>query len=248
MQTVSVAERPPVFNADYSALLKQFDSLFSLRKADTAELIRRSFALRYQIYCLERQFEDARRHADEMETDHFDQQAVHGLLLHRATANAIGTVRLILSAGDEPPMPILEILRRENIDPCAYFPLAGAAEVSRFAITRQFAQRGPQSSDGERRKANLACLGLIQILLRLSLECGVTHWAAVMEPKLLRMLAMMGIRFTAIGSLIEHHGIRQPCFCHVPGMLEGLLREKPDNWSVITDAGRLSYTKAATAA
>lgn len=85
----------------------------------------------------------------------------------------------------------------------------------------------------------LPCLGLIQELLRQSVELGLTHWTAVMEPKLLRMLAAMGIHFAAVGPIVSHHGLRQPSYCHLATMLDRLKRERPEHWMVVTDAGRL---------
>jgi N-acyl amino acid synthase of PEP-CTERM/exosortase system len=80
---------------------------------------------------------------------------------------------------------------------------------------------------------------LIQDLVRQSLARGLTHWVAVMEPKLLRMLAAMGIHFIPLGPLVSHHGLRQPSYCRISEMLERLERERPDHWMVVTDAGKL---------
>ena len=88
-------------------------------------------------------------------------------------------------------------------------------------------------------RSNLPCLGLVQELLRQSVTRGFTHWAAVMEPKLLRMLAAMGIHFTPVGPLVDHHGLRQPSYCNLFEMLERLRQERPDHWMVVTDGGAL---------
>ena len=65
----------------------------------------------------------------------------------------------------------------------------------------------------------------------------MTHWCAVMEPTLLRMLYAMGICFTPIGPLVEYHGQRQPCTGDIAQMLNGVKRERPDFWDVITSGG-----------
>jgi N-acyl amino acid synthase of PEP-CTERM/exosortase system len=82
-------------------------------------------------------------------------------------------------------------------------------------------------------------LGLIQTLVRMSMQHGITHWLAVMEPKLLRMLAAMSIRFEPIGGMVEHHGWRQPCFCNLADVLQSMKYERPAFWSVLTDGGTL---------
>jgi N-acyl amino acid synthase of PEP-CTERM/exosortase system len=95
-------------------------------------------------------------------------------------------------------------------------------------------------SDAKReRHGNLPCLGLVQMLLRQSVELGVEYWAAVMEPQLLRMLALMGIRFQPVGPLVSYHGLRQPSFCHIPVMVRNMALTKPESWAVVTNNGEL---------
>jgi len=237
---------PSTFTRD-TQLLSRFDTHFRTQEATSADLLKSALALRYQVYCLERAFEDAAQHLDRLETDALDGRATHGLIFHRPRNQAIGTVRLILP-DRVASLPVQRLLGKLDIDMRSYFPLAEAAEVSRFAISREFRRR---SSDGHLEMAlgaecrsNLPCLGLVQMLLRMSLARGIGYWAALMEPKLLRMLATMGIYFNPIGPLISHHGIRQPSFCHVPTMLDQLLCRKPGNWDIVTDGGTLAYPKA----
>ena len=82
-------------------------------------------------------------------------------------------------------------------------------------------------------------LGLIQTLVRMSMEHGITHWLAVMEPKLLRMLAAMTIHFEPLGGMVEHHGWRQPCFCNLADVLQRMKNERPAFWNVLTAGGTL---------
>ena len=82
-------------------------------------------------------------------------------------------------------------------------------------------------------------LGLVQALVRMSMQQGITHWLAVMEPKLLRMLAAMAIHFEPLGGMVEHHGWRQPCFCNLADVLQRVKTERPTFWTVLTDGGTL---------
>jgi N-acyl amino acid synthase of PEP-CTERM/exosortase system len=77
------------------------------------------------------------------------------------------------------------------------------------------------------------------MLLRQSVDLGIEYWAAVMEPQLLRMLALMGIRFQPIGPLVSYHGLRQPSFCHIPVMVRNLALTKPESWAIATNNGEL---------
>src|SRR3954454_25022818 len=82
-------------------------------------------------------------------------------------------------------------------------------------------------------------LGLIKSCVEMSVREGMSHWATVMEPALLRLLTRLGIHFNPLGSLVEYHGRRQPCWVDLDVMLARVHAERPDVWEVITDGGRL---------
>ena len=233
------AQAQPSSPAD---ILSRYDSYFRTQPAGSPALVRLAQAIRFQVYCLERKFENASEHDDRLERDSFDDRALHCLLFHRPTEEPIGTARLILPSDEEAIAPIRQLLRSNGLRGRDHFPLATTGEVSRFAISNQFRRR--RSDDGSavldrECRGNLPCLGLVQELLRQSIDQGLTHWAAVMEPKLLRMLAVMGIHFTPVGPLVSHHGLRQPSYCYLPDMLERLKEEHYDHWLVVTDGGAL---------
>lgn len=251
MNNSPVAALASFAGADGTNLLARYNTYFRTQAADTRGLIETALAIRYQVYCLERKFEDPAQHVDCLEKDEFDRRAIHSLIFDRPREEAIGTVRLILPGSEAAGLPVQQLLSENGLYAAKYFPVETTAEVSRFAISNEFRRRksGIQaqlSSDDTRwrreseRHGNLPFLGLIQILLRQSIAYGTTHWAAVMEPKLLRMLAGVGIHFTCVGPLISHHGLRQPSYCYVPQMLETLRREHPEYWKIVTNAGELS--------
>jgi len=231
----------------------RFDTYFRAVSADTRELIDKAFALRYQVYCLERQFEDPTEQPRGLETDQFDRHSVHSLVLHRPQDEPIGTARLILPQARPHSLPIQDLLKKSGMNACNYFPNHAVAEVSRFAISKEFRRRKPEAgsameADARReRNGHLPCLGLIQMLLRQSIELGVEYWAAVMEPQLLRMLALMGIRFQPIGPLVSYHGLRQPSFCHLPVMIRNMALTRPESWAVVTNNGELMPSRLESA-
>jgi len=243
-----------IFQAELS-LLARHNVYFETRVADRPSLTRAAHELRYQVYCLERKFENADEHASGLEIDQFDEHAIQGVLFHRPTDRAIGTVRIIPPsdrAGER--FPIEQMLRANNVELSEFVSIADSVEVSRFAISKEFRRRWTDDcaiAAGQSlsrldmaRQANLACLSLIQFLVRQSVERRVFYWTAMMEATFLRMLARMGIHFTAIGPVVFHHGFRQPCYCHLPAMLERLRIEQRDYWEVITNGGELSQRLA----
>src|SRR5882757_6878967 len=80
------------------SLLARHDVYFETRIADRPKLVEAAHILRYQVYCLERKFENPNEHSKGLETDQFDAHALQGVLFHRPTDSAIGTVRMILPA------------------------------------------------------------------------------------------------------------------------------------------------------
>src|SRR5206468_2472424 len=72
-----------------------FAQSFSVVRADTPELQDAFFRLRYQVYCIENDFENSADFPGGRETDMYDARSQHALLIHRPTSALIGGVRLI---------------------------------------------------------------------------------------------------------------------------------------------------------
>ena len=196
--------------------------------------------LRYQVYCRENPFERAADHPDGLERDEFDGHAVQSLLRRRSDHAIIGAVRLILpeiehGAGG---LPFLRLCRPLVPFLDMMLPVQSLAEVSRFCISRELRHRAGGGADAT--LARYATLGLIRSLVEASIDNGVSHWCLVVEPALLRFLAILGLKFHAVGPLVEHHGRRQPCHADLAMLLDGVRARRPDVWEVITDAGRLA--------
>jgi N-acyl-L-homoserine lactone synthetase len=195
--------------------------------ADTPELLEEVFRLRYQVYCVERAFEPGR---NGKECDEFDSRARHVLLVHRASGDPIGTVRVI------PPSPTtgLQSLPMTSLSAPGLMwnlPPLTTGEISRFAVSK----RQRMSC----RAGSMVRLGLMQGIVRLSGELGLTDWCAIMEPMLLRLLQTNAIYFSALGPLVEHHGLRQPACGNIAKVLGRIRSEQPGFWNYITLGGTL---------
>ncbi|MBV9750726.1 MAG: PEP-CTERM/exosortase system-associated acyltransferase [Acetobacteraceae bacterium] len=197
---------------------------FAVSIADTAELRQEAFRLRHQVYCIERGFEAS---LSDIETDAFDDQSCHVLLRHRAGGDVLGTVRIVLSRRARAPaqFPLQTVCAPGLLDK---LPLAATGEISRFAISKDRRVTAGSTSA-------LMRLGLIQGLVTASGRLRLTHWCAVMERSLLRLLQTTGIHFEPIGPLIEYHGIRQPAWCRLDAMLARMRREQPLIWELIVE-------------
>jgi N-acyl amino acid synthase of PEP-CTERM/exosortase system len=206
---------------------------FYVETADTPELVSEACHLRYQVYCLEHSFEAPR---GQLETDDFDGRARHVVLRHRASDVAIGTVRLVLMSSTT-PNDSFPLQRACDASFLQRAPLPNTAEVSRFAISKEL-RRASAAAQG------LLRLSLVRGLVLLSGELGLTHWCALMEPTLLRLLRATAMHFDACGPLVEHHGMRQPSFASLEAFLSRLERDQPTIWDFVTDGGTLWVSPA----
>jgi N-acyl amino acid synthase of PEP-CTERM/exosortase system len=222
-----------------------YDQYFDVIRADTPELLDLAYRLRYQVYCIENRFEDSARCPHRREIDGDDDRSVHTLLVHRQSGVAAGTARLILPRPDiGRPLPIQRILPLEEQERFRRFPPHQTAEISRFAVSKEFRRRRSDGcyADGgfrypsadaaavERRLIPHITFGLLRGILGICREYKISVVAAVMEPALLRLLTRLGLDFGRIGRPVEHHGIRQPCVAHLVDLLRGSRSEASLLW------------------
>ena len=235
-------------------LLDRFNTYFQVATAVSGEQLQEALRIRYQVYCVENPFENPADHPDGLERDEFDSHSLHSLLIHRASGQAMGTARLVMPVQHDlgQSFPLQQVCSHPKLN---QLPLNRTAEVSRFSISKEFRRRqcdtlfeGHDSRRERRNMAPLMSLGLIQSLVRMSSERGITHWCATMEPTLLRLLAAMSIKFEPLGPLVRYHGTRQPCTCEVEPMLERVKSEQRPLWEVLTDGGTLGHRRRSLAA
>ncbi len=212
---------------------------FVISIARTPEQVREAFRLRHQVYCLERGFEATTPAG--IEQDEFDRQAHHVIASDRRTGQIVGTVRLLLPTPGVPGRDSMPIRRLCAPSLLRDLPYATTAEVSRFAISKE--RRDTMSGC-----AGLLRLGLVQGGVRLSRDLGLTHWCAVMERSLLRLMRSTAIRFNPIGPMVEYHGLRQPCAAHIGSVLAEMADEQPALWDLVTEGGSLWWNEPQLAA
>ena len=241
-------------------LLSRFDGVFSEASAIERHDLEQAFRLRYQVYCLDRGFEDASTCPEQMERDSYDAYAFHTLLRNRTNQQVLGTVRLV-RPGASPSwvmrLPLAEYADIDSIDELKHLPAGSTAEVSRFAIARSArnslncladaVSTAAEEADPNWRQRLLPymSLGLIRGLVRMSREHDITHWCLAAEPSLLRRLRSFGLYFKDAGPLVEHRGMRQICYANLERLLERAEAEQPECWEIMTDRGELATVGAA---
>lgn len=210
-------------------ILRALHDQFSVEVADTPQAIEEAHRLRYEVYCVEYRYESS---DTGLEVDEFDDQSRHIILRHQATGKAVGTVRLVpfgFNAGKY-ALPIQQICAPGTLD-C--FPIESAGEISRFAISKEL--RGLAGAS-----VTPIQVGLMRGIVQASRELGLTHWCAIMERSLLRLLRAAAIHFHPVGSPVAHHGLRQPAYGMIKQVMSRLRSERPDIWNFIDPDGLCS--------
>jgi N-acyl amino acid synthase of PEP-CTERM/exosortase system len=241
-----------------NSLIAAFEKFFEIVPANTTQLQKQFFHLRYQVYSQEFQLPgfESWRFPDKLEIDKYDQRSIYSLLRHRQSGDIAGGVRLILCDRTDisQPFPIEEHIGycfdTQLIDP-AQLPRHATAEISRVIVTKRFRNRGmealythgmDESSFIERpdsqRQFPHPVLGLLVALVRMSVEFGITHWYAVAEPAFNRLLGRFGVSLRPIGSKADYYGIRQPCLDTMDNMLTRLFQENRAVWELVTNQGK----------
>ena len=200
---------------------------FDVVPADTDALRHEAYRVRYQVYCVENSFLSG---INGLEFDEYDSHARHMLLCHRHTGNIVGTVRLVTprADGNQADFPMQRFCSLTSI---RSLPILRSGEVSRFAISRD-------RLGATRSTLNLLRLWLVQGAVRMSVEAGHSHWVAILDPRLLRLLSMTAINFRKIGQPIEYHGTRQPAYVSLSTLFSEVREKRPEIWNIITDRGR----------
>tara|TARA_R110001583_G_scaffold25440_5_gene92044 strand:- start:2144 stop:2947 length:804 start_codon:yes stop_codon:yes gene_type:complete len=243
-----------------------FNSVFNVQLATSPEVINEVYELRYQVYCIDRPFEDPNCFADKREHDAYDLRSAHALIRHKMTGDSVATVRLVMT-GDNPeqadfPMedPCIHRMGQQARDAFAGARREQIAEISRMAVSREFRRRlnEDESSSGTndfvcysdsengKRAMPYISLGLFAAILQMSVRHNITHWMAVMEPAQLRLLKRFGVEFDHVGPVMEYHGRRRPAFTEAASLIDGIKKRRPDVWSLITDDGRYLPAKPDT--
>ena len=223
-------------------LTKLYEKNFAVVPATSSELLQEVHRLRYQVYCVENQFESQEQNPHGLEIDEFDARSSHCLLFHRPSQKFIGTARLILPNSTNPDASFP--FQRVCDEPL--FAAASSAEISRFCISKELRQLAKQTGESgpdrllqPKHLMPFVTLGLMRGLVQMSVANRITHWCILVEQPFLRFLAGLGVHFQQYGPLVEHHGKRQPCYSNVQIVLSGIRRARPEVWDVITNSGKV---------
>lgn len=212
----------------FGAALAAATEEMEVEVATSAEQILEAQRLRYKVYCEERGFEPG---ANGLEQDSYDGASRHVLVRGRSTGKVLGTVRVVIGAEapGEASFPMMRVCEQYVLAP---LPVMATGEISRFALTRDRLGVSPTA-------AALMRLFLMRGIVTVSGMHQLSHWCAIMESSLLRLLRATAIHFQQVGPPVEFHGLRQPAVGAISTVLGRIRNEKPLVWSFITGNGSL---------
>lgn len=207
---------------------------------DQTVLLHHSYRLRYNVYCIERRFLEAKTYPEAMETDPFDKYSIHFGALDRE-GNLAGAVRLVRPSAIGLPM----------WDACEIFPneleqlrKISCAEVSRLTISRTYRRRSEDglygtgntkdfeniarnSTDNERRQGPPLVLSLYIAVYQTAKRNGVTHLLAATEKSLQRLFRLYYFPFRPIGPEVDYFGPVTPYIMDLNELDHELERHDP---------------------
>lgn len=232
---------------------EKFHYYFEVTPAYVEALIRQAKRIRYQVYYQNSSV--SKNHSDQlmMEEDEYDNRSIHCIIRYRKSCIFAGSVRIIF------PDPlncrrIFPIEKNKNILKGILEHLLVSrdkiAEISPIVVTRAFKRRRGEANtisgvspylktnnyvNDERSKFPHITLGLFASAFITSAEYGITHWYALLEPPLMRLLETFEMYFSPIGSPIEDHGIQIPTIASINDLLLAVQNKHPDYWKFIID-------------
>lgn len=199
--------------------------------------IKTCMRIRYDEYCLKRGWEASSNFPDGLETDEYDDRAVHILLTDRATSQPVGTVRILYSdlGKDSDSLPCFDWSPDFEKHIRGRWSTGIVMELSRCTISREHLKRSAEK------------VGLSQAIFpMIALMKGVLHASAFDDvrasimtaaPSLKRLLAKAGFHYHDVGIRIDHRGIRAPIYREMPPLLAELYDVNTDVWRYVTENG-----------
>lgn len=230
-------------------MLEHYQKHFYAVHAKTPELKAIAYRLRYQVYAMEYGDHVFKTGQDQIETDEYDDEALHGLLFYKPTDTPVGCFRVVpYNEKTNKKLPLEHICHDFNKNILTDLRTKGAGEVSRMAIQSSFRRRSYDSSSFRKdnsapalskinRRSNLNylpfCLTLMGILL--CQEANLSYSVALMEPRLARLFKIFGLQPIQIGKVIEFYGQRAPFIHYFQGSYDCLKPEYQELYMLIKE-------------
>lgn len=225
-----------------SPLYKLFHDTFSVIPVMRPQDLDHVYKLRYEVYCLEKAFENSSHFPHEQEIDIYDARSVYILIQHKKSGEFIGTARLILPDRGNindisyDHFPAQKLSKHSMVYDENIFPLNRTAEVSRICYSQKKATE--LGIDALERKLILP--GLLNGIYMLSDLHQVDIFMALLEKRLIDKCHIIGFSPCDVGDAIEHKGTRHLVSYDRNKCADYVLAKNNELWQVITSNGKYS--------
>ncbi|WP_432452715.1 MULTISPECIES: PEP-CTERM/exosortase system-associated acyltransferase [unclassified Agarivorans] len=207
-------------------IARHYENYFKPMVALNDEDVHQVYRLRHDVYCEELNFEPV--NALKQERDEFDEYSDYCLVRHLSSNSYASTVRVVAPSGSQ-LLPLEKYCRGAITDEKLHpdnFDRADICEISRLALRSTFRRRKADKFQdsaigginvAELYEEELRCFPFITASMYLAAtvlaeQQHVRHAYVMMEPRLARSTALLGIKFQQIGPVVEYHGQRAPYY------------------------------------
>jgi N-acyl amino acid synthase of PEP-CTERM/exosortase system len=219
-------------------IIDSYRRYFYVTYAYNEELRKKSYRVRYEVFCKEFNYWHC---PNQLEQDEYDSRSRHCLLMHKPSGTAAGCVRLIMPLEDSNASFPFEICCGDAVDKNKFdlstINNTSYGEISRLAVLSTFRRRNTDDKkpisfpdkekliESGRESFPLISVSLSLGILAMLLNSGLKYGVAMMEPRLTRMLSRIGIVFKQIGNVVDYHGRRGPFLISREDILSNLTPE-----------------------
>ena len=183
-----------------------FDKRYEIVLADTEESKKIHFNLRYQVYCLEKGFEEAESFTDKLERDDYDKKAVHFLIRCRNSKRWVGTFRLVIDNFDNLPIHHHSAIYPEHFKNSSRL----VSEFSRLAVLRTFQSLPGKPRQDEEHNECAILMRAIYAGVEYSRQEGLNEITFFCRRSLGHIVSKLGFVKQQIGSGSMYRGMRYP--------------------------------------
>jgi len=191
-----------------------FEKRYMAVLADTEESKSIHYALRHQVYCLEKGFEEGNQNAEEK--DSFDSDAVHFIVRDLLKSKWVGTLRVILPKKNG--LPMLDVIGDDTLGDKG-LSIDNVAEISRLSIVRQ--HRHATSTINEHVFSDVM-FSLVNAAKNYCESLGISTWVFLCRKSLSKIANQQGMDMKKIGKSYEYKGTRYPYLVNLKEAFVGL--------------------------
>ncbi|MCC8998271.1 MAG: PEP-CTERM/exosortase system-associated acyltransferase [Candidatus Contendobacter sp.] len=190
-----------------------FDDSYEVILADTEASRAIHHKIRYQVYCIERNFENPADFPTGEESDRWDAHAAQFIVRQRESGACVAAMRLVLPYAASFPLETLHCLTPGHAD---HIQRRRLGEISRicvirspnphhvnFHLDRGFGHVAPN-------RESEVMLGLLRTIMVHGLERGIEHCYLLVTDAFARLLRRIGVVLHSVGTATEHRGFRAP--------------------------------------